>query len=421
MPFGLDLLNLKDKKYDELGNPINIRTDIPAYRDPNFSFPARTSRVNPFINSGTDIPATNNMSDFEKASVGLRLDSPISQPIPTTPTTVMPSVANTTTPDFVKSIASPNKPPSFIDWWSKMEPDRKQALTRGLLATGLNMMALGGRTYDRPVSALGIVGQAGQAGLNQYEDTYDREQAHRLRKEYLDLAKEGLKLKSDIYKGRVLTGMAGNQQKLFKDAQSERVSMIKLHSPMVANALAGLSDADFLSQINNNPKLRDKVMKDISQYPDEITKWNQLGTIINSHLGVTNNAGLIMPQDVQNYKIDMMTNDQIDVAQKAQPKQLLTEDQKRQIRNDVINKVRNPDMADYSNKSLSDKINELGVSDLSMGQNTQATGLNLSNDIQSQNDTIAWPDPTQNKGRTIKDTATGKRYISDGTQWNEAR
>ena len=156
---------------------------------------------------------------------------------PTTalPTTMTPAISPTATKaippteEFVQGITKPNKPSSFTDWWSKMEPDKKQALNRGLLATGLNMMELGGRTYDRPVSALSIAGSAGKAGLAQYEDTYDREQAHGLRKEYLDIAKEGLKLKSDIYKGKALGGMSALQDREYKrhlDSQKDIVQMI---------------------------------------------------------------------------------------------------------------------------------------------------------------------------------------------------
>ncbi len=163
MAYGLDLTDFEDKKYDGFGNPISVRTDIPAYKYPAFSFTGLNTTPTPSLST-------------------------------TTGDSVIPS-----TSEFVQKVATPNKPPRFVDWWKNMEPDKKAALTRGLLSTGLNMMALGGRTYDRPVSALGIIGQAGQAGLKQYEDTYDREQAHGLRKEYLDLAKERNKTQREVY------------------------------------------------------------------------------------------------------------------------------------------------------------------------------------------------------------------------------
>lgn len=47
----------------------------------------------------------------------------------------------------------------------------KNALLKGLMATGLSMMDQGGRTYSTPVSAGSIIGQAGQVGMA----TYDQE------------------------------------------------------------------------------------------------------------------------------------------------------------------------------------------------------------------------------------------------------
>ena len=206
------------------------------------------------------------------------------------------------TEEFVQGITKPNKPSSFTDWWSKMEPDKKTALNRGLLATGLNMMALGGRTYDRPVSALGIAGEAGKAGLAQYEDTYDREQAHRLRKEYLDVAKEGLKLKSDVYKAR-MASMSTADKTLFKDAQPEQAAMIRQFSPMLGDSLAALDPANFLSEINNNPTVREIVEKNIKKTPAGLEKWNRLDGIINQRFGIKPSTGLnLSPESTEQPK-----------------------------------------------------------------------------------------------------------------------
>lgn len=214
--------------------------------------------------------------------------------------------------EFVQSITKPNKPSRFTDWWGKMEPDKKQALTRGLLATGLNMMALGGRTYDRPVSALGIAGQAGIAGLDQYEDTYDREQSHRFRKEYLDVAKEGLKLKSDVYKAK-MASMSTADKTLFKDAQSEQAAMIRQFSPMLGDSLAALDPANFLSEINNNPTVREIVEKNIKKTPAGLEKWNRLDGIINQRFGIKSSKGLnLSPESTEQPKKEWQLYDEDD-------------------------------------------------------------------------------------------------------------
>lgn len=270
MAYGLDLS--KFEEVDEFGNPIV---------KPRFSRPVNAipTENNPFVNRGRSATEIDNKGTILPTTTpvrrGLDFDFTTKMPeLPTTPTTQLtpttttPTSAIPSTPEFVQGIVTPNKKPSFTDWWSKMEPDRKQALTRGLLATGLNMMALGGRTYDRPVSALGIAGEAGKAGLAQYEDTYDREQAHRLRKEYLDVAKEGLKLKSDIYKGKVLGGMSASQDREYKRHLDSQKDVVQMIVPADASFWGGFFAADSEKQgemLASNPAKAEKLREALAK------------------------------------------------------------------------------------------------------------------------------------------------------------
>ena len=299
MPYGLDLSTLEDEKLDIAGYP-----KYPIKRQPiDFgSFGTGHTTYNSYVAPGTVedvgagalIPLRGTPSNLEKQASryaadiesrilsnktstrrGLDFDFTSKMPeLPTSPITPLPATstvstsATPSTPEFVQSVVSPNKKSSFTDWWGKMEPDRKQALTRGLLATGLNMMSLGGRTYDRPVSALGIAGEAGKAGLSQYEDTYDREQAHKLRKEYYGLAKEGLKLKSDIYKGKALSGMSASQDREYKRHLDSQKDIVQMIVPADASFWGGFFAADSEKQgemLASNPgkaeKLREALAK----------------------------------------------------------------------------------------------------------------------------------------------------------------
>lgn len=318
MAYGLDLSRLEEEELDIAGYPKYPIKDFGGFGTRHTTFnPYVTPGTVEDVGSGALIPLRGAPSNLEKQATryaadiaeiesripsnktstrrGLDFDFTTKMPdLPTAPTSAKPSTVTKAIPsteEFVQGITKPNKPSSFTDWWGKMEPDRKQALTRGLLATGLNMMALGGRTYDRPVSALGIIGEAGKAGLSQYEDTYDREQAHKLRKEYLDVAKEGLKLKSDVYKAK-MASMSTTDKTLFKDAQSEQAAMIRQFSPMLGDSLAALDPANFLSEINNNPTVREIVEKNIKKTPAGLEKWDRLDGIINQRFGIKPSRGL---------------------------------------------------------------------------------------------------------------------------------
>lgn len=205
MAYGLDLSKLEDEDLNK-----------PKYRGLDFNFETPMPEL-----PSKPLPTTTGLN--------LATETPIS---------------STTDTDFVSSIATPKKKSSFVDWWKGMDEDKRTALNRGLLATGLNMMALGGRTYDRPVSALGIVGEAGKAGLSQYEDTYDREQTHKLRKDYYDIAKERNQIQAKAYGLRL--------------------------------------DAANKSAINKQDEKKTKALKRIAQIDEKIAKYAKNNSVVDS-------------------------------------------------------------------------------------------------------------------------------------------
>lgn len=92
-----------------------------------------------------------------------------------------PGAGAVATDDTAGGIYAPEYPSGEVDQ-SVPEPGRgvrvapttkgglnKVALNKALLATGLNLMARGGRTYDRPTSAASIVGESGLAGVQAYD------------------------------------------------------------------------------------------------------------------------------------------------------------------------------------------------------------------------------------------------------------
>ena len=322
MAYGLNLSKFSNQEYDtdEFGNPIRKRA-IPRFST-QVSEPSVTdsTKNNPYINKGRSateivntgyVPPIINQQTQKPSYRGLDFDFTTEMPeLPTKPSVKTMSESSPVTPtemkesdsEFVQDIAGTKKKSSFTDWWKNMDEDKRTALTRGILATGLNMMSLGGRTYDRPVSALGLMGEAGKAGLSQYEDTYERDRTHDIRKGYYDLAKEGLKLKSDVYKAK-MASMSTADKTLFKDAQSEQAAMIRQFSPMLGDSLAALDPANFLSEINNNPTVREIVEKNIKKTPAGLEKWERLDSIINQRFGIKPSRGLnLSPESTEQPK-----------------------------------------------------------------------------------------------------------------------
>lgn len=311
MAYGLNLSKFSDEEYDtdEFGNPIRKKS-IPRFstlvseqsvtdstkNNPyiNKGRPAteivNTGYVPPIINQETQKPSYRGL-DFDFTTAMPELAAKPSVKTMSEPSPITPAETKVSDSEFIQDVAGTKKKSSFVDWWKDMDEDKRTALTRGVLATGLNMMSLGGRTYDRPVSALGLMGEAGKAGLSQYEDTYERDRTYNIRKGYYDLAKEGLKLKSDVYKSR-MSDMSDTDKTLFKDAQSEQSAMIKQFSPMLGDSLAALDPANFLSEINNNPTVREIVEKNIKKNPASLDKWNRLESIISQRFGMKVGTGL---------------------------------------------------------------------------------------------------------------------------------
>lgn len=58
---------------------------------------------------------------------------------------------------------------AWTDTFANLSPAQRTALTKGILTLGLSMMKSGGQTYDRPISAGAIIGDAGLQGLAAYD------------------------------------------------------------------------------------------------------------------------------------------------------------------------------------------------------------------------------------------------------------
>ena len=91
------------------------------------------------------------------------------------------------------------QPGGFEKWWDNLDPYKRTALTSGVLSAGLKMMEAGGRSYDRPVSTLSVVGTGGLHGINEYNRTLGDERNYGLRTDYLDLAKKDDTRRSGYY------------------------------------------------------------------------------------------------------------------------------------------------------------------------------------------------------------------------------
>lgn len=130
--------------------------------------------------------------------------------------------ANTVTQPVATTSSAPKKAFSgFVDWWNKLDPYKRTALNSGMLAGGLKMMEAGGKTYGRPVSALSVVGTGGLTGLDEYNNSLNRERQYGLAlgqeersKDYLDIAKkqdtraQGLYEAESPYFGDIAKGRA---------------------------------------------------------------------------------------------------------------------------------------------------------------------------------------------------------------------
>ena len=276
---------------------------------------------------------------------GLDFETPMielpSKPLPTTTGLSLENenpILSTTNTDFVSSIATPNshqkKKTSFVDWWKNMEPDKKTALTRGLLSTGLNMMSLGGQTYKRPVSTLGVIGQSGIAGLRQYEDTFDREQAHGFRKDYLDLAKERNQMKAKAYglKLDAATNAITEKQSVKKTKALKRIAQI---------------DEKIGRYANNNSIVDSEAARRLQMFEGK-----------NVSIGSTMNE-----EDRQR-----IVNSYNKERQTLLPLTMNDEEYEEYKQNEKEKIIRNESLREmdvYEKKPLSDKINELGLSGLS--------------------------------------------------------
>lgn len=89
--------------------------------------------------------------------------------------------------DLVSNAVSPQtQKPGFFDWFKNMPPEKKLAL----LSAGLSLMSAAGRSYDRPIGAGALIGDAGQQGLGMYQNIDRYNQDMGMRNAYLGFAKQ---------------------------------------------------------------------------------------------------------------------------------------------------------------------------------------------------------------------------------------
>lgn len=185
--------------------------------------------------------------------------------------TIPPSYQNTK--EFVSGVAAPPSKTKrgFTDWWKNLPADRKEALNTGLLSTGLNMMALGGRSYDRPVSALGVLGEAGTRGLATYEDTYNRERVYNLQKENADMAKKLNEI--DITRFKASEPFLSESAKREHEIRGLQLEQLKKPNKVVAGSQYGFVRINEDGTVTELQKPVDKetMSKEYGYNRDEIT------------------------------------------------------------------------------------------------------------------------------------------------------
>lgn len=118
------------------------------------------SNLLPNALSSATMPIGNRNTLFAQANNPLA--SNISDNVGVTPSTP-------TEPKPLPSTPLATQKPSFKDFFKNLGVDKKQALNMALLSAGFNMMSNAGRSYDRPVSTFGLLGEAGQQGMNTYQ------------------------------------------------------------------------------------------------------------------------------------------------------------------------------------------------------------------------------------------------------------
>lgn len=155
------------------------------------------SNLLPNALSSATMPTGNRNTLFAQANNPLA--SNISDNVGVTPSTP-------TEPKPLPSTPLATQKPSFKDFFKNLGVDKKQALNMALLSAGFNMMSNAGRSYDRPVSTFGLLGEAGQQGMNTYQSALTnarQEQTNALRNALLQGQIEGIPQQQALLQAQV--------------------------------------------------------------------------------------------------------------------------------------------------------------------------------------------------------------------------
>lgn len=213
-------------------------------------------------------------------------------------------------------IGSSGSPGGFTDWYDKLDDTKKNALTTGLLTTGLSMMDQGGRSYDRPVSGLAVMGNAGLQGVNSYQNTLEKERRDIARNRGLDLGENylGLAKNRDTREGTAFDAEAPYLGQRAKDETEYGGLRVGLAKSEIAknNAMASMKD---IENMDAQKKVKFQQSKDVVEL---VAK--QLNTNLGGNL-LTGNFGQMMEAMKTNPTLAQKVNDELSRPGKEKMKQ----------------------------------------------------------------------------------------------------
>ncbi|AWI60345.1 hypothetical protein [Sinorhizobium fredii] len=73
-------------------------------------------------------------------------------------------------PSDFEAVTTPDEQPNWLSQWLPEDPEKREALSRGLLMAGASMMAAGGPSRD-PTNLLGVIGHGIAGGVKGYDGT----------------------------------------------------------------------------------------------------------------------------------------------------------------------------------------------------------------------------------------------------------
>lgn len=238
----------------------------------------------------------------------------------------------------------------FTDWYDKLDDTKRRSLSSGLMTAGLSMMELGGKSYDRPVSGLSVMGAAGKQGVASAQNTLDRERSDiarnkglALQDSYVSLARNredreakafdatspyleqqakdktalgGLQVdvtKSEINKNNAMAGIKGmehldEQQKVKFNQASETIGLITKQLGMNLGGASMTGDwRQMLQAARDNPAQMDKINTELGKPENARAKkaWDNAWSYIYDAMGdesATNNLDISPEEKKQIYK-----------------------------------------------------------------------------------------------------------------------